>query len=52
VTRARTHARNSKKIEHYGKLSSLIYDKTVLENLQALIERYQAEKSALHAEEE
>jgi hypothetical protein len=40
-----------KKIEHYGKLSSLIYDKTVLESLRALIDRYQAEKSALHPEE-
>jgi hypothetical protein len=41
-----------KKIEHYGKLSSLIYDKTALESLQALIERYQVEKSPLHAEEQ
>jgi hypothetical protein len=38
------------KIEHYRRLSQLLTDKRTLEGLEALIEKYEADKKALHPE--
>ena len=38
------------KIEHYQGLSRMLLDQRVIEGLEALIEKYKADKKALHPE--
>jgi hypothetical protein len=40
-----------KKIEHYRVIASRVTDQLVLDGIKELIERMQAQKSALHPEE-
>ena len=39
-----------RKIEHYQRLSRKLLDQRVLEILETLIEKYKADKNALHRE--
>lgn len=39
-----------RKIEHYQRLSRMLLDERMIEDLGALIEKYQADKRALHPE--
>jgi hypothetical protein len=39
------------KIGHYQQLSRLVSDRTVLEGIESLIEKYEVEKRALHPDE-
>ena len=39
-----------RKIEHYQRLSRMLLDQRVIEGLEALIEKYKADKKALHPE--
>jgi hypothetical protein len=41
-----------KKIEHHRRLASLITDQLTLDGIKQLIERMQAQKAALHPEQE
>jgi hypothetical protein len=38
------------KIEHYRRLSKMLTDKITLEGIEVLIKKYQADKQALHPE--
>lgn len=37
-----------KKIEHYQRLSRMLLDQRAIESLETLIEKYKADKHALH----
>jgi len=39
-----------RKIEHYQRLSRMLLDQRVIEGLETLIEKYKADKKALHPE--
>jgi hypothetical protein len=39
-----------RRIEHYQRLSRMLLDQRVIEGLEALIEKYKADKKALHPE--
>jgi hypothetical protein len=39
------------KIAHFRSLSSVVTDRMTLDGIETLIERYQAEKKALHPEQ-
>jgi hypothetical protein len=40
------------KIEHYRRLSSMLMDQQTIDGIKSLIEKMQADKAALHPEQE